>query len=132
MRTTVSALGRERVAHLVHELPHEEDPAPVGLQEVLGGQRIRNFVRFEALPLILDLDLDRAVGQGEHELHTLRFVLAVAVLDRIGDRFTNRHRQVVRRLVFEPDDLAQLGQNALRHVQHLEPGGDVELDRSAV
>ncbi len=52
---------RERIRHLVHELPHEEDPTAVGLQQVLLRQRIGDPGGIEPWPLVLDADL-RAAG----------------------------------------------------------------------
>ena len=46
--------GGESVGDLVHELAHEEDPAPAGLQEVFGRQRVREVVGIEAIAVIAD------------------------------------------------------------------------------
>ena len=61
MRTTVPPARRERVLDLVHELAHEEDAAAVGLQQVLGRERVGHLGGIEALALVLHLDLERAL-----------------------------------------------------------------------
>src|SRR5437899_8004964 len=48
------SLRGERVGYVVHELPHEEDPPAVGLEQVLRGQGVGNGVGVEAGPLVVD------------------------------------------------------------------------------
>src|SRR5512134_1231587 len=57
--------GRKRVGHLVHEGPHEEDPAAVHLEEVLLGEGVGDGGGVEPLPLVVDRDLEGALGEGE-------------------------------------------------------------------
>ena len=127
-----AALRREGVGHLVHELAHEEDAAAVGLQQVLRRERVGHRRRVEALALVAHLDLERAVVDRELDVHALRLVLLVAVLDGVHDGLADRHRHVVDRFLVEAHEGAALGEDGLHHVQHLEAAGDVEGDRPVV
>jgi hypothetical protein len=123
-----AAPRRERVRNLVHELPHEEDPAAVGLQQVLLRQRIGDRGGIESLPLVLDADLQGVRVRGEDERHALVLVPLVAVLDGVDDRLPHRHAQVVGGVVVEARDLRGPGEDGLHHLEHVEAAGDVELD----
>jgi len=123
-----AAPRRERVGHLVHELPHEEDPAAVGLQEVFLRQRIGDRGGIEPLPLVLDADLQGARVRGQDEHHALVLVPLVAVLDGVDDRLADRDAQVMQSVVVEADHLRGPGEDRLHHLEHLETAGDVELD----
>src|SRR4029453_4775282 len=70
-----AAAGRERVLDLVHELAHEEDAAAVGLQQVLGSERVRHHAGIEALALIAHLDLERAILPRAADAKPIRLVL---------------------------------------------------------
>jgi 4-amino-4-deoxy-L-arabinose transferase-like glycosyltransferase len=118
----------ERVRDLVHELPHEEDAAPVGLQQVLLRQRVGDGAGVEALPLVLDPHLQRVRLRGEDDRDAFALVSAVAVLDGVYDRLAHCDAQVVGGLFVEARHLGGPGQDGLHHLEHLETAGHVELD----
>src|SRR5712691_9704555 len=64
-------LRRKGVGDLVHELPHEEDAASVGLEQVLGGQGIGDGARVEARAIVVDQDLQLPGPEMERDLHPL-------------------------------------------------------------
>ena len=123
-----AAPRRERIGHLVHELPHEEDPAAVGLQQVLLRQRIGDRGGIEPLPLVLDPDLQGVLVRGEQDHHALVLVPLVAVLDGVDDRLAHGDAQVMRGVVVEAGHLRRPGEDGLHHLEHVETAGDVELD----
>ncbi len=123
-----AAPRRERVGHLVHELPHEEDPAAAGLQQVLLRPRIGDRGGIEPLPLVLDADLQGVLVRGQDDHHALDLVPLVAVLDRVDDRLAHRDAQVVRGVVVEAGHRRRPGEDGLHHLEHVETAGDVELD----
>ena len=123
-----AAPRRERVRDLIHELPHEEDPATVGLQQVLLRPRIGDGGGIEALPLVLDANLQGMRVRRQDERHALVLVPLVAVLDGVDDRLAHRHAQVMRGVLVEARDLRGPGEDGLHHLEHVETAGDVELD----
>ena len=123
-----AAPRRERVRHLVHELPHEEDAAAVGLQQVLLRQRVGHGGGIEPFSLVLDADLQGVLVRGEDEGHALALVPLVPVLDGVHHRLAHRDAQVVRGVVVEARQLGGPGQDGLHHFDHVETAGDVELD----
>jgi len=123
-----AAPRRERVRHLVHELAHEEDPAAVGLQQVLLRQRIGNGGGVETLPLVLDADLQGVLLRGQDQRHALVLVPLVSVLDGVDDRLAHRDAQIVRGVLVEAGHLRRAGEDRLHHLDHVEAAGDVELD----
>lgn len=123
-----AAPRRERVRDLVHELPHEEDPAPVGLQQVLLGQRIGNRGGIEPRALVLHADLERVRLRREHDGDAPGLVPLVAVLDGVHHALADGDAQVVRRVVVEAAQFRGAGEDRLHHLDHVETAGDVELD----
>ena len=123
-----AAPRRERISNLIHELPHEEDPAAVGLQQVLLRQRIGDGGGIEPLPLVLDPDLQGVLVRGQDEHDPLGLIPLVAVLDGVDDRLAHRDAQVMRRVVVEAGHRRRPSEDGLHHFEHLETAGDVELD----
>jgi 4-amino-4-deoxy-L-arabinose transferase-like glycosyltransferase len=123
-----AAPGRERIRHLVHELPHEEDAPAVGLQQVLLRQRVGDRGGIESLPVVLDPDLEapRVRREGDHD--ALALVAPVPMLDGVDDRLAHRDAQVVSGVLVEAGHLGGAGQHRLHHLEHVETAGDVELD----
>jgi 4-amino-4-deoxy-L-arabinose transferase-like glycosyltransferase len=123
-----AAPRRERVGHLVHELTHEEDPAAVGLQQVLFRQRIGDRGGIEPLPLVLDADLQGAHVRGQDDRDTLVLVPLVPVLDGVDDRLAHRDAEVMGGVLVEAGHLRRPGEDGLHHLEHVETAGDLELD----
>ena len=99
-----AAPRRERVRHLVHERPHEEDAAAVGLQQVLLGQGVGHGAGVEAGALVLHPHLERGGCEREDRRATrLLSSPLVAVLDRVHDRLAHGHAHVVRGVLVEAD-----------------------------
>src|SRR5437773_1986298 len=73
--------------HFVHEAAHEEDAAPVGLEQILRRQRIRQRRWVEATAFVADADGQAGTAailqRGELHMDTLADVVAVAMLDGV-------------------------------------------------
>jgi hypothetical protein len=119
---------REGVRDLVHELPHEEDAAAVGLQQVLLGQRIGDGPGIESRALVLDPHLEGGGVRGQLDKDALALVPLVPVLDGVDQRLAHRDAQVVRGVLVEAGDLRGPGEDRVHHLDHVETAGDVELD----
>ncbi len=78
------------------------------------------------------LQLERAGLQDEIEPHALALVELVAVLHGVDDRFADRHAHVMDRFLVETQHAAQVVEDRLDHVEHLDTAGDVEPDRPGV
>ena len=51
-----AAFGRALQLHVVHEVANQEDAAAARLQQVLGRERIGDFLGIEAVALVADAD----------------------------------------------------------------------------
>jgi hypothetical protein len=111
---------RKAVSHLVHEGPHEEDPSPEGLEQVLLRQRIGKMVGVEAHALVGHLDLEAVRLEQELDGDALGLVEQVAMLDRVDHRLPHRDAHVVRRFLVEAHHPGHVGQHDLDQVEHVE------------
>ena len=130
-----AAFRRLPQGNVVHEAAHEEDAAPARLEEILGGQRIGDFLDLEPLALIADEhdQFDRRLCRLERELDGDELVLVepVAVLDRVDDRLAHGHADPVDGVLVEARHLTQMIAHHLNQVQHVEHAVDPEPDEAA-
>ena len=87
MRAHVDLGAALLVAHLVHELVDQVDPASAGREEILAHDRARDRGRVEPRTGVSDDDQHAACVIACHAaLDLFRRVVAAAVLDRVGER----------------------------------------------
>ena len=103
------APGTSRTTSSMND-PHEEDPAAVGLQEVLLGHGIGHRLGVEARALVLRPPPRGASGWSVNSTST-RFAssMPVAVLDRVHHRLAHGHAHVVDGVLVEAHDARRGG-----------------------
>src|SRR5579872_2872658 len=130
-----AAPGRALQPDFVHEVAHEEDAAAARLEDVLGRERIGDFLGLEAVAAIRDADdeLGRLLDGREAEFDHHRFggVFLVAMLDRVDDRFPYRHADPVHRVLVEPGHVPHPIAQDLYEVHHVEQARDLQPDEAA-
>src|SRR5262249_34129014 len=120
--------------HFVHEGAHQEDAAPVGLQKIFWCQGIGDCHRVETAAFVAHQDGDAwspaVLERGEFDVHSLLDVVAVAVFDRVDDRFAHGHRDPVHGIVIKADGSRDVLTYHLHEVEH--PKRAVEVDTDGV
>src|SRR5258706_3172029 len=123
-------VGSALQLHVVHEASHEKDAASAGLEHVLRGERVGNFLRLEPLTLVGDLDheLGRRLDGRECELDrdVLAAVLAVAVFDGVDDGLADGDADPVDRVLVEGGHLPHAVAEDLHEVHHVEQARDLQ------
>ncbi len=109
-------------------------PRPLDLRMFSGRERIREFLGIESFALVLDAD-DELLGivrrnGAELDDDALGFVVLVAVLDRVDDRFADRHAHPVERIIVETGHSSDVIADHLDEIQHVER--TAELDANGV
>ena len=120
--------ARER--HLVHERLHVEDAASGRLQPIFRRERVGDFVRLEALSFVSDRDLEGVRVDLDREVDALAGILAVAVLDRVRERFAQGDSHPVLGVRSDSAHLAHVLEDGLRQLEVLVAAREPQDDRS--
>jgi hypothetical protein len=130
-----AAFRRALQLHVVHEVPDEENAAAARLQQVFGGQRVGDFFGIESIALVADADaqLGHHIRGGRFEFDEDVFlgVVAVAVFDRVDDRFANGDADPMERILVEADAASHVVAHDLYEIDHLEDAVELETDSPA-
>src|SRR5579863_785961 len=86
----------------VHKGPNQEYPAPGHFQQILGGQGISNLVGIKSRTLVANMNHQPVVMYLKSQVDIFRFVVLVAVINRIDQRFVHGHFDLLPLVLIKP------------------------------
>ena len=117
---------------MIHERFHVKDPAPAGLHQIQGIQRVADRTGVESGAFVGDPDLQLVIVELKRRVHFLPHIELVAVFDGVCDRLANRHSDPVGPVLVQSRILTEMFGDHLDKLDVFKSAADGDLDSLSV